>query len=53
MKWANSIGCQFTVVVGPRDLESNQAMVKNLQSGEQQAVGLTTEAIAEAIQAMR
>ena len=53
MKWANSIGCQFTVVVGPRDLESNQAMVKNLESGEQQAVPLTTEAIAQAIQAMR
>jgi histidyl-tRNA synthetase len=53
MKWANSIGCQFTVVVGPRDLESNQAMVKNLHSGEQQAVGLTADAIAEAIQAMR
>jgi histidyl-tRNA synthetase len=53
MKWANSIGCQFTVVVGPRDLESNQAMVKNLHSGEQQAVDLTADAIAEAIQAMR
>ena len=53
MKWANSIGCQFTVVVGPRDLESNQAMVKNLESGEQQAVPLTTEAIAQAIQTMR
>ena len=53
MKWANSIGCQFTVVVGPRDLESNQAMVKNLQSGEQQAVALNSESILEAIQAMR
>ena len=53
MKWANSIGCQFTVVVGPRDLESNQAMVKNLQSGEQQAVALNGESIREAIQTMR
>ena len=53
MKWANSIGCQFTVVVGPRDLESDQAMVKNLQSGEQQAVALNSESILEAIQAMR
>ncbi len=53
MKWANSIGCQFTVVIGPRDLESNQAMVKNLQSGEQQAVALNGESIREAIQAMR
>ena len=53
MKWANSIGCQFTVVVGPRDLESNQAMVKNLQSGEQQAVALNSQSILEAIQAMR
>ena len=53
MKWANSIGCQFTVVIGPRDIESNQAMVKNLQSGEQQAVALNSEAIREAIQAMR
>ena len=53
MKWANSIGCQFTVVIGPRDLESNQAMVKNLQSGEQQAVALNSESILEAIQAMR
>jgi len=53
MKWANSIGCQFTLVVGPRDLESNQAMVKNLESGEQQAVALNTESLLEAIQTMR
>ena len=53
MKWANSIGCQFTVVIGPRDLENGQAMVKSLVSGEQQAVGLNADAIAAAIQAMR
>jgi histidyl-tRNA synthetase len=53
MKWANSSGAAFTVVVGPKDLEAGQAMVKSLSSGEQQAVGLTTEAIASAIQAMR
>ena len=53
MKWANSIGCQFTIVVGPRDLEEGQAMVKNLTSGEQQAVGLNADALAAAIQAMR
>ncbi|MDG1558436.1 MAG: His/Gly/Thr/Pro-type tRNA ligase C-terminal domain-containing protein, partial [Candidatus Poseidoniaceae archaeon] len=53
MKWANSSGASFTVVVGPKDLEAGQAMVKSLSSGEQQAVRLTTEAIASAIQAMR
>jgi histidyl-tRNA synthetase len=53
MKWANSSGAAFTVVIGPKDLEAGQAMVKSLSSGEQQAVDLTTEAIASAIQAMR
>jgi histidyl-tRNA synthetase len=53
MKWANSIGARFTVVVGPRDLENNQAMVKSLVSGEQQAVALNAEAVTAAIQAMR
>ncbi|MBT60391.1 MAG: histidine--tRNA ligase [Euryarchaeota archaeon] len=53
MKWANSIGSSFTVVVGPRDLENGQAMVKSLVSGEQQAVELNAEAITAAIHAMR
>jgi hypothetical protein len=34
-------------------LEAGQAMLKSLSSGEQQAVSLTAEAIAAAIQAMR
>jgi len=53
MKWAHSIGCQFTIVIGPRDLENGQAMVKSLVSGEQQAVELNADALAAAIQAMR
>lgn len=53
MKWANSTGAAFTVVVGPRDLESGQAMLKSLKSGEQQAVELSAEALQSALAAMR
>ena len=53
MKWANSTGAAFTVVVGPRDLESGQAMLKSLKSGEQQAVELNAEALQAALAAMR
>ncbi|MEJ6563356.1 MAG: histidine--tRNA ligase [Euryarchaeota archaeon] len=53
MKWANSTGAAFTIVVGPNDLESGQAMLKSLVSGEQQAVALNAEALHAAIAAMR
>ena len=53
MKWANSTGAAFTVVVGPRDLESGQAMLKSLKSGEQHAVELNAEALQAALAAMR
>ena len=53
MKWANSTGAAFTIVVGPRDLETGQAMLKSLKSGEQQAVELSAEALQAALAAMR
>ena len=53
MKWANSTGAAFTVVVGPRDLESGQAMLKSLKSWEQHAVELNAEALLAALAAMR
>jgi histidyl-tRNA synthetase len=53
MKWANSSGAAFTIVVGPKDLENDQAMLKSLVSGEQQAVALNAEALHAAIAAMR
>jgi histidyl-tRNA synthetase len=49
MNWANGIGATTTMVVGPRDLEQGQCMLKNLETGEQQAVALSAEAIIEAL----
>ena len=49
MNWANGIGATTTMVVGPRDLEQGQCMLKNLETGEQQAVALNVEAIIEAL----
>ena len=49
MNWANGIGATTTMVVGPRDLEQGQCMLKNLETGEQQAVALSAQAIIEAL----
>jgi len=49
MNWANGIGATTTMVVGPRDLEQGQCMLKNLLTGEQLAVALSAEAIIEAL----
>ena len=49
MNWANSIGATATLVIGPRDLEQGQAMLKNLKTGEQQAVALDAEAVIKAL----
>ncbi|GIQ97993.1 MAG: hypothetical protein CM15mP3_10270 [Candidatus Poseidoniales archaeon] len=45
MSWANSIGADYTYVVGPRDLEQGSGMLKSLSSGEQTAVTLSAQAI--------
>jgi hypothetical protein len=37
------------LVVGPRDLEANQGMLKDLATGEQVAVALDVSAIIEAL----
>ena len=49
MNWANGIGATTTMVIGPRDLEQGQCMLKNLLTGEQQAVALSAKAIIEAL----
>ncbi len=45
MSWANGIGATKTMVIGPRDLEAGEAMLKDLVSGEQIAVALDVDAI--------
>ena len=47
--WANGIGATKTLVVGPRDLEANQGMLKDLATGEQVAVALDVSAIIAAL----
>ena len=47
MGWANSIGADYTYVVGPRDLEQGSGMLKSLTTGEQTAVALSAQAISE------
>ena len=49
--WADSIGANYALVVGPRDLEQGQATVKRLADGEQLPVALNSGSILSAIDA--
>jgi histidyl-tRNA synthetase len=49
MGWADSIGADYTFVVGPRDLEAGNGMLKSLSTGEQTAVALDAESIANSL----
>ncbi len=42
MKYANKIGARFTVVIGDSELESGIVKLKNMESGEEQEVALST-----------
>ena len=42
MKYANKIGAKFTVVMGDSELESGIVKLKNMESGEEQEVALST-----------
>ncbi len=53
MSWANNAGAAFALVIGPRDIESGQTMVKRLSDGEQAACSLDAEAIAGAVASLR
>ena len=43
--WADKIGATYTLIVGPRDLESGTGMLKNLKTGIEQAVKLDSATI--------
>ena len=47
--WADKIGAQYTLVIGPRDLEAGTAMLKNLKTGNEQAVELDATSIISAL----
>ena len=49
MNWANGIGASSTLVIGPRDLDAGQCMLKNLTSGQQSAVALNVDAVLEGL----
>ena len=49
MGWADSIGADYTFVVGPRDLEAGNGMLKSLSTGEQTAVDLDAESIVNSL----
>jgi histidyl-tRNA synthetase len=49
MGWADSIGADYTFVVGPRDLGAGNGMLKSLSTGEQTAVALDAESIANSL----
>jgi len=53
MSWANNAGAAFALVIGPRDIESGQAMVKRLSDGEQAECALEAEAIGAAVESLR
>jgi len=45
--WADGIGADYVVIIGPKDLENGQASVKRLSDGHQFSVDLNTESILE------
>jgi len=47
--WADKIGAKYTLVIGPRDLEAGTAMLKNLKTGNEQAVELDATSIINAL----
>ena len=47
MKYANKIGCKYTMVIGDNEVESGKANLKNMATGEQTEVEFS--AIAEKI----
>ena len=49
MGWADSMGASHTLVVGPRDLEEGQGMLKALRSGDEVAVALDVDAVLTAL----
>ena len=45
MKYADKLGAQYTMVLGDNEIETGEASIKNMQSGEQETIKL--DAIAE------
>ena len=43
--WADKIGATYTLIIGPRDLESGTGMLKNLKTGIEQVVELDSATI--------
>ena len=43
MKYANKVGVPYTVIVGSQEMESNELVFKNMETGEQEK--LSTEQI--------
>jgi histidyl-tRNA synthetase len=40
MKYANKINARFTAIIGTAELAQNTCVIKNMQTGEQETVGL-------------
>lgn len=40
MKYADKIGAKFSIVIGDSEVESNKAMLKNMQTGEKTEIGI-------------
>ena len=40
MKYADKIGAQYTVVLGDNELETGEAELKNMKTGEKQKISL-------------
>ena len=47
--WADKNGFSSVVIIGPQDLENNQCTVKNITSGEQKTVDLSSTSISSAL----
>ena len=52
MNWANQVGADYAMVVGPRDIESGEVTIKRMLDGEQTTCSLDVEAIEAALQSL-
>ena len=51
--WADGIGAEFVIIVGPKDLENGQASMKRMADGQQVTIELNAESIMQAINELR
>ena len=49
MKYANKLNCRYLIVIGGNEIEAKKVKIKEMATGEEKEINLTSEAIKEVI----